>query len=263
MVLDLRTSISIMKKLLLTILITLLSAKLALAEPSPNITATRIYKVYVKGIHVGDLKGIIKDNQIEANIQSYGLAKKISKYESLDRTDFNFISNAFLPQSYYTKFNQRQGGRTVDIKYSDNGRIVYEQVTPPDKRYKRPAVKEEHKKGAVDPLTAFLVARQKIIEGLQNNTTSFSFNIYDGRRLAKLEFEIQGREVQKINRKDTKVIAIKFKRQALEGFTNNELKRIKTEEPTFNMYLSDDDDMLPIKANVFSDLGTAVLIVDN
>lgn len=248
------------KKLFLAFLVILSSAQLAFAETSPIINATRTYKVFVKGIHVGDLIGEIRDKEIKATIKSYGLAKAISKYESFDRTDFTFNNDAFIPRSYYTKFIQRQGAKIVDIKYGSNGTVITEQVTPPDKRYKRPAVKEENKKGAVDPLTAFLVARQKVIEGLKSGNNSFSFNIYDGRRLARLEFEIKGREIQKIKNKDTNVISVTFRRLALEGYTNNELKRLKTEDPTFNMYLSDDNDLLPVKANVFCELGTAVVV---
>jgi hypothetical protein len=252
-----------MKKIIIGLFLSVLTVNLAVAEPAPIPLVTRQYRVTVKGIHVADLKATIKENEIISRIDSYGLAKKISKYWSDDTNSFIYKNGTFIPQNYYTKFNQRQGQRIVSIKYDDKGKVNFEQVTPPDNRNKRPAVKDSNKIGALDPLTAFLVARLKTIEGLNSGNNAFSFNIYDGRRLFRLDFTIKGRETQNINRKNTNVISVQFRRTALEGFTNNELKRIKTEEPTFNLYLSDDDEFLPLKANVFSDLGVAVVTLDD
>jgi hypothetical protein len=249
-----------MKKILLASVLVLSFITNAHAEPSALVSAEKSYKVYVRGIHIADLKVNMQEGSLATDIESYGLVKKISKYEDHGKSSFVFKDDKFIPRKYETHFTQRQGNRSVEISYDAKGAITHEQVTPPDKRNKRPAVVEENKKDTVDPLTAVMVARQKIIEGLKNNENSFSFNMYDGRRLARLEFTIVGRETKKIDGKQRNIITVTFKRKALEGFTNNELKRMTKEEPTFSLYLSDDDNMLPVKADVFSELGTAVLM---
>jgi hypothetical protein len=249
-----------MKKIFLILIVLSSYITTANAGPSPTLDTTRSYQVYIKGIHIADLNAGIKEDSLTSDIDSYGIVKKISKYSSHGKSTFIFKNGEFIPQHYYTNFTQRHGPRTVDIKYNDKGEIISEVVTPPDHSWKRPTVNQANKKGAFDPLTAVMVARQKIINGLKNDQNSFNINIYDGRRLARLEFNILGREVRKIEGKKQNIVDVTFTRKPLEGFTNNELKRMKSEEPTFSLYLTDDEYMLPIKADVFSEMGTAVLV---
>jgi hypothetical protein len=251
-----------MAKIFLALLILLFPTLSLASEPSANFNMKQSYRVYVKGIHIADLRAQVNAGKIQANIESYGLAKKISKYWSNDTTTYSFKNGQFVPIHYFTEFNQRQGGRTVEIKYDEKGHITFEQVIPPDNRQKRPAVDDKLKNGAFDPLTAAMIARQNIINSLKNGTKTFSMNFYDGRRLARLEFNIEGKGTININGKTRNVINVTFKRFPLEGFTNNELKRIQTEEPTFNMSLSDDELLIPLKADIYSDLGRAVLVAD-
>lgn len=260
-----------MKKFVLAVLLAFCSIPASFANIRPEAASTafvetpnvaRWYKVYWGGVHVADLKAEIHGNQMDTVIESFGLAKKVSKYESKSRTMFDLVDGQYRPQSFYTEFQQRHGDRTIDIKYAPDGKIAQETVTPPDNRAKRPAVTDERKHSSADPLTAAIIARQKIRESLEKGQKHFSFPMYDGRRLSTLDFTIHGRMPRRIDGVDYNVVKVSFKRIPVQGYTGNELKRMKKEEPEFTVYLSDDEQLLPIKADAAAPLGTAVLILE-
>jgi hypothetical protein len=253
-----------MKNLCLFFLLLIFSATGVNAKviPSDTVKTVRWYKVYWSGIHVADLKADVKEDGLDAIIESYGIVKKISKYESKFKTKFQYVEGEFVPNSYYTEFQQRNGSRKIDIKYNNDGVVSEEKVVPPDNRAKRPAVDDNLKQDAFDPLTAFMAARKMLKESLAKGEDQFELKMYDGRRLAKLVFNIEGRFDRNIKGNKHKVIKVTFKRKPIEGFTNNELKRMKGEEPIFTLYLSDDEKLLPLKADAEAPLGTAVLLFE-
>ncbi|PIR38087.1 MAG: hypothetical protein COV35_07555 [Alphaproteobacteria bacterium CG11_big_fil_rev_8_21_14_0_20_39_49] len=253
-----------MKKLFLCFLVLLTFSPKAYAGalPEDTISAIRWYKVYWSGIHVADLKAHVKEDGLDAIIESYGIVKKVSKYESVFKTRFNYVEGEFVPDSYYTEFQQRNGGRKIDIKFNKDGTVAKEEVTPPDNRAKRPAVSEKLKHDTFDPLTAFMAARKKVKESLEKGNNSFSIKMYDGRRLSDLDFKIEGRFDRKISGTKHKLVKVTFKRKPIEGYTQNELKRMQKEEPVFTLYLSDDEKLLPIKMDADAPLGTAVLLFE-
>src|SRR5689334_23060754 len=122
-----------MKKILLILTVLLAYISTATAEPLPLLNTTREYKVYIRGVHIADLKAVLAEDSLTTEIESYGLVKKISKYSSKGKSTFTFKNGEFIPQHYSTNFTQRQGDRTVEISYDTNGKITKEQVTPPDK----------------------------------------------------------------------------------------------------------------------------------
>ncbi len=261
-----------MKKiLLLTILIFFSqSSAYSLAEEKPSSedsydnlnNKAAWYKVYWTGVHIADLVVEVKDGSMDTVIESYGIVKKISKYASRTSSKFSFENGKYIPKSFYTQFQQRNGGKKINIVYNSSGIIEAESVTPPDKRGKRPAVKNEMKVDTVDPLTAVMVAHAKIKESLKQNIKNFSFNMYDGRRLAQLDFTIGGRMHRNINGKSYNVVMVTFVRKPIAGFTNKELSRMKEEEPVFTIYLNDDKYLMPIKADAEAPLGKAILIME-
>ncbi|MDB2415273.1 DUF3108 domain-containing protein [Rickettsiales bacterium] len=243
-------------------LLTYSKSSFAATDDTDKLQTAPWYKVYWGGFHIANLWTEITDGQIKAVIESYGLVKTLSKYESSTKSSYIKKDNRFLPAHFQTIFKQRHGSRSIDIKYNDSGNIKDEAVIPPDNRLKRPAVEDAKKKNAVDPLTAILVARQKIKNGLKNGNDKFSINMYDGRRLSELDFTIYGKQQKTIKNRQYDVIKIDFKRLPIEGYTDNELKRFKSEEPVFTLYLEDNDLMLPIKAEADAPLGTAVLLME-
>lgn len=240
--------------ILLTILVVLApSASHAIEEIKQ---AAQLYQVYWKGLHIGDFRVEINNGSISSEIQSYGTAKKISKYSNSASSKFHKEGDTYIPTSYYTYLTQRQGDKKVNVNYDATGNITKESVVPPDKAYKRPPVKNESKKGTVDPLTAALIARDKISDALAKGETKFNFNIYDGRRLSRLDFTILGKDKIKALDKDQDVVKVNVRRSAIEGYTNNELKRMQGEEPDILVYLSTET-LLPVKANAEAILGQA------
>lgn len=249
-----------MKKIKIVIAIILLPFAAMANKTDTELSAARKYNVYWAGIHIADLIAEVKDNKMQAIIESYGIAKEVSKYRSKTSSEFILNNGAVLPASFFTEFQQRDQLRKIDIKFSEDG-IKHEQVTPPDNRKKRPAVPDILKKDAVDPLTAAVVAREKILESLANNTNKFEFNIYDGRRLSALKFNVYGLVKRIINGKSTETVKIDFKRYPLAGYTSNEMKRAKGEEPVITFYL-EPGTLYPLAADAEAKLGTATLVME-
>ena len=226
-----------------------------------NTTTARWYKIYWNKIYIADLKASISENEVAAKIQSYGTVKAISKYANYTYTKFHKNGDQYIPEEFISNTTQRQGKKDVVIKYGNDGKILEESVTPPDKRHKRPAVEDNLKIDAFNPAFAAIIARDKIGDGLANGKKKFHLNIYDGRRLSKLEFNIIGRQTIKVLEKNTDVVKIEFRRIPVAGFTNNELKRMNGEEPDFSVYLNIND-LLPVKADAVAPLGKASFILE-
>ncbi len=221
-----------------------------------NQKSARWYKVHWNNMYLADLKVELRDNDITAKIDSHGVIKTISKYSNYSHSKFHNNNGKYIPEIFNSNLTQRQGKKDIIIKYGENGEITEESVIPPDNRYKRPAVENHLKKDAPNPLVAVLLTRDKIRESLEKGENKFEYNIYDGRRLARLEFNIIGKETIKLHGNNLNALKITFKRIPVAGFTNNELKRMKGENPDFTIYL-DEKDLLPIKADAVAPLGKA------
>lgn len=243
----------------ITVLLFTLIPLTSIASDTPLKTA-RWYKIYWKAIHIADFRMGIDGESLVSNIDSQGLAQKISKYKNYTSGSFHKIGDAYLPVHFDSSLRQRQGTIKVRLDFDKNGNITEESVIPPDKRYKRPAVANASKVGVVDPLTAIMVAKSKIETSLSEGEKEFSFNIYDGRRLFRLDFNIYGIETIKALEKNWDVVKIGFRRFPLEGFTNNELKRMKGEDPDFIVYL-EKDSLIPVKADAAAPLGRAMFVL--
>lgn len=247
-----------MKKIFLGLFILLLPA---ISYADDNIVTNRKYSVHWNGMYIADLFADIKEGNLSAKIESYGLVKKVSKYSSQYNTKFIKNGDNYISQSYHNSFTQRRGDKVIDIKYNKKGEVISDVITPPDNRAKRPAVEDTLKNQAYDPLTAVLVAHKAIKDAVKKQENEFYIKIYDGRRLARLDFKIYGHEEIIINGKKRRVIEVSFKRAPIQGFTNNELKRMHKEEPDFTLYL-DENDFLPIKAEAEAPIGNAMLLLE-
>lgn len=253
-----------MKKLNIILFIgVLLLSTNSIAKPREfsDINAARIYKVYYAGLHIADFITQATNNRVEAIIESKGIAKLFSNYSSKTFVTYKYnkAKNDYIPFEFFTESKLKNRERKINITYNDIGNIVTENVTPPDNRTKRPAVENNLKIGALDPLMVAIFARDKIHEAINKQENEFTLKVYDGRRLANLYFTINGKETVKFNNENKPAINVTLKREPVAGFTNNELKRMENEEPTITIYLSDDEMLLPLKANAKAPLGSAVL----
>ncbi len=234
-------------------------------QPSVEQTLTdtcetaRRYKVYWLGLHIGDLFIEIARQangfyQVTALIRSYGLAQLVSNYSSdtISLAEYKISDEGtFQPVGFQTSFQFRKKHRDITITYAPDGAVAGENNQPPENRLKRPAVPPELQKGAYDPLTLGLIARQKVAHLYDPKKTpqTFTLPMYDGRRRSDLTFTIHGLI-------EEGYIHVSFDRTPIAGFTNNELKAIKKRDPTIHMYLSQED-YWPVVAKGESPLGTA------
>lgn len=231
------------------------------ADMENNMQFARWYKIYWKQLHIADLRVGINNGKIVANIDSYGVVQKISKYKNYSNGSYIINDGNYIPQHFELSMRQRQGIRKINIEYDQNGVIIKESVNPPDKRYKRPAVLNESKQNALDPLNAILLTKNKIEHALKNKTDKFDIKLYDGRRLSRLDFKIYGRENINIGEKSYNVLKIGFKEFPLEGYTQNELKRMEGENPDFILYL-EKDTLIPLQADASAPLGRANFVLE-
>ena len=256
---ELTSSILFMFYRLIIFIAILLFPCLSSAENEAKVA--RWYKVYWNNVYIADFKAEIGEKSMVVDIDSRGIVKKISKYTNHTYSKFHVENGNYVQEYFESHLRQRQGTKEVAIYYDKNGKIRSETLTPPDSKGKRPLVAKEAKAGVVDPLFAAIVARDKIKAALADGTKSFNFNIYDGRRLSRLEFNIYGMENIKILEKKQDVVKISFKRIAIDGFTNNELKRMKGEEPDFVLYL-EPGTLFPVKADAAAPLGKATFMLE-
>lgn len=240
------------------------------ADNSKNISTNighppiaRLYKVYYGGIHIADLAAEFSDQHVATIIKTYGLVKKVSKFSSQTIGYYRPQNKDYLPASFSTEFFQRRGKRTIDLDFSPKGEITSENVVPPDPEWKRPKVDASLKKGTYDPMTSFVVARHRIRQALAIGNKTFKFPMYDGRRLAELQFTVFGRETRTIDKIKYPVVKVQLRRVPLAGYTDNERKRIKAgEEPLVTGYFSDDELFVPILVIADAPLGSAVIRFD-
>lgn len=252
-----------MQKIFFIVIILFTFTNRSYAQNNENILTdkARWYKIYWSGIHIADLKIQMTDGEVKSVIESYGIVKKVSKFHNITNTKFDYVDGKYIPKIFSNTAKHRHGNRTIDVEYN-NGLITKEAVNPPDKRFKRPAVDDKMKIGAFDPLSVALNAREQVKNGLKNGARKFSINMYDGRRLARLDFNIIGRTKKSILKTERDIVEVNFKRIPLAGFTDNELERMEGEEPLFVIYLSDDNYFLPIRVEADAPLGTAVFLFE-
>jgi hypothetical protein len=234
------------------------AAPAAVSDMPPLGVAT--YGVYWEGVRIAGMRAEISAASMRVDIDSYGIVKEISGYRSRTRTDFAERKGGRRPSAFHTVFRRKGKDKTIDLRYDPaTGAVVHDEVVPPDNRLKRPAVGQEGKDKAVDPLTAVLLARQTLRQYLKSGKRHFTFDLYDGRRLSWLGFEIAGRATVRVRGEDRKAVVLVFRRRALEGHTSRELERMKREEPVVTVYVSDDDALMPLLAEGKAPLGTAYI----
>jgi len=221
----------------------------------------RWYKIYWNGLYIADLKVEIGENNMISQIDSLGVVKTISNYANRTYSKFHMEKGLYIQDYFESRLQQRKGTKEVRIYYAADGKIRTEVLTPPDSPGKRPKVSDDMKIGASNPLFAAIVARDKIKAAITGQEKTFNFNIYEGRRLSRLDFIINGKENIKILDKNIDVVKISFRRVPIAGFNKKELDRMKGEEPDFIVYL-EEDTLLPIKADAAAPLGKAKFILE-
>lgn len=210
---------------------------------------------------VGDFLFEVKEDEdsyhLNVHLYSQNPVKRFTKYWSKTRVDGIKrprdslpwepedapTAYDYIPQTYTMHYNLKKWNRKVTLHYDAEGNNVEREYSWEENRHKRPDVPQEQR-NVPDMLTAALIARSEI---LRNPTIGRTFSVpyYDGRRRGELTFVIHGptRETIRSDRRD--VFHVSFTRRPVAGFTNNEHEAMKTQEPRFDVFFSDDAHFIP------------------
>ncbi len=241
-------------------------------EAKPQKVAKPLDKTLIRKYNIGYLTFDVAD--------VYGEFKALEKTSDYTRYSFRFYSksngmidylfgwmshtvstmkvykNKVVPEKFRTKSILKKKTREIALDYSSGGKnIVFDQVTPPDNRGKRPAVPDDMKVGTYDPLTAAIEARRIVMQAFRENNFndrnkySFSLPVYDGRRRSDVNFILDEKMVDGLYH-------LKFYQKAIAGYTDNEWKEIKKGERVIDLYL-DPTNFWPVSAVGRSPLGSA------
>lgn len=208
------------------------------------------YKVNWKGFQVASIIlgwETIGGKQALTNvaIRTYGLAESATRYKS-DSISLTGVNDAdqFIAKRFKTFFSYRKSKREIVLQWDNKGYVVNEHNEPPEKPGKRSKVPEEMKTGAYDPIGAFFVARQKVMEGEK----SFTLPMYDGRRRSDLVFKVVGYKDKQIH--------VTLREEFIAGYTKREKEERKTRDITVHIYV-DPIDYIPTGAYGESLIGEA------
>lgn len=224
------------------------------------------HEVYWSGLHIGDLVTYIEETtdghyRIRTAIESRGLAGVISQFFSRNETQgrFNAKDNHYWPGQFRTYFHSRKTPRAITLFYDNKGHIPERLYNPLENRDKRPDVAAELRAGTLDPLTLILQARHQLHRALMQGNKAFSINMYDGRRLSRFDFTLQGSTIITRQGEKSRTQHVTIQRTPIAGFTGRELERMEEgEEPVIDAWFSDDAELIPIEIRASALLGTAV-----
>lgn len=228
------------------------------STPAPFNFAGR-YECTLSGLLVGTLG--IEAHQtssqytLTSDISTAGIAKLFVKHTSHTTAQGEGNHFTYPRITYESHYQTRKKKKYVHMTFAKNT-ITEETLIPPDNRATRPAVDDDLKDNAVDPLTLLLRMREAVAKAMAAGQSSFTINYYDGRRLTRLDFTLLGH--QSIRYQDTKtlVVAVDVKRSYIAGFTQSELDDYDPKEPPLHIYFSDDAKLIPIKLEISLWMGT-------
>lgn len=220
------------------------STQAAIPMPIPQ---AQHLKVYWNGFHAASLitgwerqkNGVVK---MQAAVRTYGLAGSVSRY----RSDSVSYSKNGVPQSFHTQFSHRKSSREIKLKWNNQFKLTHEYNHPPEKKGKRTTVPKSHKDNAYDPLTAFFVARAKVMSGAKK----FTLPMYDGRRHSQVQFAVLGK-------RENGDIHVTMREIFLAGYTGREQKERAERDITIHIYV-DPKTFIPVGGMGQSPIGTAV-----
>lgn len=241
----------------------------AVAEEDKGLNAARLYGVYWQNIHVGNIIGEIRTkegkSEFRVSLHALNIFKTLTRYQNNSFTIINTKTpHSFVPESFELHTVLRKKAKHTRIDYTTLGEVSKEQVSHPANPLKVKPITPEKKQGSVDPLTAALIAREYVRnyltqkEGVNNQ---FAITIYDGKYLFDIQFMIKEQTSITFHGRDVPVVHISFLRNPLAGFSTKELQRMKKYDPVIDLYLTNDEFLLPLQAEGTAPLGKATAIL--
>jgi hypothetical protein len=184
-----------------------------------------------------------------ADVATTGIARVFVQHKSRSVSSGTGSDYQYGNVDYESNYETKKKPRHTKWEKKE-GVFVSEVVLPPDNRNTRAAVPQAQKQGAFDPVVFTLAVRGKLAESLKNGQKAFSVHMYDGRRLTRADFTLNGETVIKIGGKSYPVYRLFGRRTAIAGYTQKELSRIEPNEPTMTIYFSRDAKMIPLRLEV-------------
>lgn len=197
-------------------------------------------------------------HEMRAELQTTGVAGVFAPHHSV--TTVEGEGNGSLPERkrvYACDYGTPDEPKRITLDYGKGGAFVGESKTPSDPPGKRPAIATTEKSRVPDPLTYFLTLRHQLKAALSAAKTDFRLRYYDGLRLAETPVRIVRRGVETVAGKKRPVIVVSLRREAVDGFTAKELKRLR-KESELTATFSDDDALMPLEMRMPLKFGTLV-----
>ncbi len=238
---------------------TLLFSESQAASYSKDLDFRGYYKCEFSGINFAKV-GIHVEQDSHAysaiaDITLSGIAKLFTRHSSHTIVDGSGRGYAYSAWEYESNYKTKNKKRYVKLNYK-NGLFAKETLIPPENPAKRKPVPIEDKHGSYDPLSGLLKARSLLIDTLAKGEQTFSLNIYDGRRLTKVDFTVLSTRTIRMENGKAPVIAVQAKRTLLAGFTASELADHDPKESPLTIYFSNDEKLFPIRLEAHLMFGT-------
>jgi hypothetical protein len=189
-------------------------------------------------------------------IKTLGVADRLTGYRSNNLAYVSFDNGFFSPYKYKSETKFRKKIRKIELGFDGAGKVISDINNPPENRAKRPEVEKKYKNNSIDPVTAFFLARQKVMELRKTGkydsegVAIFSLPVYDGRRRMDARFEV----FQKSDKDG--LIKLSLREVPISGYTNNEMKTLNNGDRRIEIYL-DPTNFLPVRAKGISAAGSA------
>lgn len=218
------------------------------------------YSMHFGGFHVVDLRFEQErtDRAYEAGleIRTTGLADMVVRYQGKAAVEGRVADDGLRPERYGFRYASRKSERTVEVDYDpasgDATRVRSEKRGKKDKI----EVPRELWQGVQDPLSAFLALREHIRTERVKGRTSFTAEVFDGRRRYTFAARIK-RTIPRDGRPDA--IEVEATVRPIAGFDLDDMSpREQREGYRLLARFSDDDLLLPLEVRT---LNTKIAVI--
>jgi hypothetical protein len=210
-----------------------------------------IYELSFAGLPFGKMGAELEEKpdyySVTTDVTFTGLLKLIVQHMSHSNAQGAGRNFLYPDIVYETHYQTKKKKHYIKLTYT-GGVLSKEEQVPPDPPGKRPEVPMDMKKDAADPVSIILKARKLLWEARKKGVNNFSSKLYDGNRLMQVDFTIVGDANINYGNKSVPVIKVSARRTLLSGYTKSELSDYNPNEPPCYFFFTDDERLLPIKA---------------
>lgn len=196
------------------------------------------------GIPVGKIVLSYKEEGETYRIDSYarttGLVRLFEKHKSTVYAEGRLRDAGYRPLHFRSEYRDEGENKRIDLAYDDSGAVIAEEILPP-KRESRPDVPPGLKQDTFDILSALLAMRGQLRNALENNETSLTTPIFDGKRRFDLIATIVDTQASFYSGGVKQpAIALLLRRDPIAGFKDKELKKMAERDAPVTFYVHPD-----------------------